>query len=211
MSELYHYGIKDMKWGVRRFQDYAGKLTEAGRLRYGVGSSVRGGVFDSSNTVAKRAKRLGKFGVELAKAKSYQYKNAGRYKMRKAKSELARITRGKEANKQILYANRANQIGYKSSRGNIKSLMKMIGEMHYKSVVDNSDKRFKQRMSFGKSYVDKVSSLSLDAFYRNSDRRGVSLGAIGSMKWDYIQPTIREISIGRDTLRRTATKFRMSR
>lgn len=39
MNELYHYGIKDMKWGVRRFQDYAGKLTEAGRERYGVGLS----------------------------------------------------------------------------------------------------------------------------------------------------------------------------
>jgi len=210
MSELYHYGIKDMKWGIRRFQNPDGSLTTAGRLRYGVGRP-NGGVFDSSNTVAKRAKRLGKFGVELAKAKSYQYKNAGRYKMRKAKSEFARITRGKEANKRIAFANRENQFRYKVSRGNIKSLMKTIGKMSYESVVGNSDERFKQRMSFGKSYVDKVSTLSLDAFYKNSNRRGVALGAIGSMKWDYISPNINEISIGRDTLRRTATKFRMAR
>lgn len=31
---LAHHGIKGMKWGVRRFRDYSGKLTEAGKKRY---------------------------------------------------------------------------------------------------------------------------------------------------------------------------------
>lgn len=29
-----HSGIKDMKWGVRRYQNYDGTLTEEGKLRY---------------------------------------------------------------------------------------------------------------------------------------------------------------------------------
>ena len=33
MSELMHYGIKGMKWGVRRYQNKDGTLTAAGKKR----------------------------------------------------------------------------------------------------------------------------------------------------------------------------------
>lgn len=33
-NELYHYGIKGQRWGVRRYQRPDGKLTEAGQKRY---------------------------------------------------------------------------------------------------------------------------------------------------------------------------------
>ncbi len=32
-SELYHHGVKGMKWGVRRYQNPDGSLTQEGRKR----------------------------------------------------------------------------------------------------------------------------------------------------------------------------------
>lgn len=34
-SELYHYGVKGMNWGERRWQNEDGSLTEAGYIHYG--------------------------------------------------------------------------------------------------------------------------------------------------------------------------------
>lgn len=33
-GELYHHGVKGMKWGVRRYQNKDGSLTDAGKKRY---------------------------------------------------------------------------------------------------------------------------------------------------------------------------------
>ena len=57
-NELYHHGIKGMKWGVRRFQTKDGGLTSAGRKRYSDGDSgkyvtVRRGIKNAN--VARKA------------------------------------------------------------------------------------------------------------------------------------------------------------
>ena len=37
-NELYHHGIKGQKWGVRRYQNTNGRLTNAGKKRYSDGN-----------------------------------------------------------------------------------------------------------------------------------------------------------------------------
>ena len=39
-NELYHHGIKGQKWGIRRFQNADGSLTNKGRSRYSQGKEV---------------------------------------------------------------------------------------------------------------------------------------------------------------------------
>lgn len=40
--EIYHHGVKGMKWGVRRYQNKDGSLTARGKKRLGIGDSISG-------------------------------------------------------------------------------------------------------------------------------------------------------------------------
>ena len=66
-NELRHYGIKGMKWGVRRYQNYDGSYTKAGLKRYNAAM----GSYDKRLSEYKTAKTSGITGdaLRLKKAK----------------------------------------------------------------------------------------------------------------------------------------------
>lgn len=54
--ELYHHGILGQRWGIRRFQDKTGRLTKAGKERYGNKDSTN----DVDNTDEKNSSSINK-------------------------------------------------------------------------------------------------------------------------------------------------------
>lgn len=60
-GELYHYGIKGMRWGVRRFEDKSGHLTPAGKERYD----------DYDYPTSKQRKKYGNHAMEGHDYKDY--------------------------------------------------------------------------------------------------------------------------------------------
>ena len=65
---IQHYGIKGMKWGIRRFQDKNGRLTKAGKERYGDsdGSEEKPKKFLDRFNLTEKQKKTIKIGAVVA-------------------------------------------------------------------------------------------------------------------------------------------------
>ncbi len=79
-NELYHHGIKGQRWGVRRFRNEDGTLTNAGKRRYGENLDIN----DRSRTNVAKI-RLGEARRRLDVAKENSKKTNNNYRVAELK------------------------------------------------------------------------------------------------------------------------------
>lgn len=119
MEYLAHYGVKNMKWGVRRYQNEDGSYTPLGRAHYGIGEE--GKIQKVKDKIAKNNEYL--TGSKHANRKTQAMARQSRdlAKQNKAVSNYAKAMAG--ANRAILFKDfrkaRADALGRKADRAQI--------------------------------------------------------------------------------------------
>ncbi len=131
--ELYHYGVKGMKWGVRKAKVYTGKSKRTGR-----------------SAASRRAKKqsIGKTAAQVALFGGY---GATKYKQARANH----TSRGKAAAKATLYAIGNNMTGGLLGLADVSRNKKSSGASAARSKANTSTRKTSTSRSTKKSYTEK--------------------------------------------------------
>lgn len=150
-SELYHHGVKGMKWGVRRYQNADGSLTEAGKKRerkqaYKADQKIR-------RQLESRAYDTGRFSMQYNR-KYKDQKDIADHHMSKdmaKRGELSEDTKHRVRSNEVLKQIRD---GYAELN---REQLKQIEEHVNKMIKDYPEKNIKQTRMYtkdGEQYVN---------------------------------------------------------
>ena len=170
-NQLYHAGIKGMKWGVRRYQNSDGTLTEAGKKRYARDAREKGyGKYDDETGAHyKQSKKSGREDLAV---------DAKRY----AKEDMERTKRLTDASSHM--TNELKRINEKSIKDTPKKTMD-LSKMSDKELRDQINRAFLEKQyndmfapqttSKGKEYAGKVLETAGSVLAVTSSALGIAL------------------------------------
>ena len=134
-NELYHHGVEGQKWGVRRYQNEDGSLTEAGRKRYGYSDLEKAARsrtdFGASYRTDRAADKRGRMAYKDSKYRDGSDKKRNMYE-RAAEGNRARKETYEEASKEM------------EAQGRMKTAIKM------QAVANNNAQIAKQNQQIAK-------------------------------------------------------------
>lgn len=119
-SELYHHGILGQKWGIRRYQNEDGSLTELGRIRYS--QSPRNYKKDLNRLERQYAEAVGREDMANFGVNHYNRKAEKIYKRETGRSDLF------DGSSLDVMIKKANQLSEKSRNKLLKIAPKILNE-----------------------------------------------------------------------------------
>lgn len=135
---LAHYGIKGMKWGVRRYETTNGHLTEEGKLRYGSKHGLKKAIRKEMRTAQRNSDEaiMRRYAVEGAEriAKKAEEKYA------KTQKEKHRI-RAEAAKQNVEYQKQKVAEAEKTRREHYNRLVKEFGKTAVEKISYTDDER----------------------------------------------------------------------
>lgn len=136
-SELKHHGILGMKWGVRRYQNEDGSLTEAGKRRYGSAYKFVNG--QGKQDVIYSDDKLNKRGL---KTKNINQESFNEYhRKKKEESDIAYENMMKKNQQTIAYGNK---------------LLKIVDMIDQDGSIDKDPKRSRRAAITGMKAYNKA-------------------------------------------------------
>lgn len=76
-NELYHYGVKGMKWGIRRYQNSDGSLTEVGKSHYALAKRGKDGIITSGKGFSIHRDKIEKYMLKRGAKHAEDFFNVG--------------------------------------------------------------------------------------------------------------------------------------
>jgi RimJ/RimL family protein N-acetyltransferase len=156
-DELYHHGILGQKWGIRRFQNSDGTLTEEGKKRYGRNVSEQ----EAFNNFLKEDKRtqyemVTKYGTVDSKAVKKDIKSGNKDALyddfRGVQDEINLADSVARYNNE--YDSRYNQV--KSMNKDVESILNSLNDKDFEYLFGEGSSDGSERKFYTDSYLDKA-------------------------------------------------------
>ena len=153
-DELCHYGIRGMRWGIRRYQNSDGSLTTAGRKRYSTGkhhsSFTRKKTTSKVKTKPAEEKPKQKSVSEMSDAELNAFLNRKRleqqyYQLMATPQKKSAVTKGKEMVGKALENAAQDTLTQIAKYAMAKSVNKMLGDNVVNAKVTDKDKEAKNK------------------------------------------------------------------
>ena len=161
-SELYHFGILGMRWGIRRFEDSSGHLTAAGKARYDGNPVSKKEIKAASKSAAKEStKKASKTSTkEVAKktAKETNKKEVPKDSAKKAVKEDGKKTTKDASTKTAMSGKKKAAIALGITAGviigsEIALRHRNHGETNFKEMISKFKNVEPDRMDYARSYL----------------------------------------------------------